>query len=253
MKIKKRKISASRKALPAKRRIMAASITYDQMIQKIQYYAKKIIADIYEAAEIIGNHQFVNISVPDVDIDDRVDPDLFFNWYVTDYVDNFDANHPGGEIVEVDSWGAYRRLAYNVAFGVLDGSELEDLTEATPRGGSNVEMNAQALMSIVTGWPFMEDTYFVTEEYGFTLKDLADDPYTVFDNFNDEEQRIFEASEVLDEMDLWTQSDQRYPFAKSAAGLIELYDEVDEYFSYGNASRLYDEYVDGMDFDEDEE
>ena len=145
------KITRKRRVMTSRRlynqNITASAKSYDEMIQKIQYYAKKIIADIYEAAEIIGNHQFVNIPVPEIYVDDYVDPDLFFDWYVTAYIDNFDSNHPGGELEEIRGYrGA---VEYNVSYGVLSGSELEDTTEQTPRGGSNVEMNAQALMSVV--------------------------------------------------------------------------------------------------------
>lgn len=88
----------------------------------------------------------------------------------------------------------------------------------------------------------------MTTEFGHTIADLAADPYAVFDDVfgDDESDKLYYSEEVLAEFDLLTSSDRVYDFAKDAQGIVNLYNEVSDYFSYSNAEQLLSEYESGV-------
>jgi hypothetical protein len=90
----------------------------------------------------------------------------------------------------------------------------------------------------------MGDVYYVTTEFGHTIADLANDPYAVFDDVfgDDESDKLYYSEEVLAEFDLLTSSDRVYDLAKDAQGIVDLYNEVSDYFSYTNAEQLLTEF-----------
>ena len=65
--------------------------------------------------------------------------------------------------------------------------------------------------------------------------------YKVFNNYDDED-KLYYSEEVLAEFDLWTQSDRQYDLAKDAQGIVNLYKEVSDYFSYDNAEQAAQEF-----------
>ena len=184
--------------------------------------------DINAASQIFQNsgESWTPIEVPDVPVED--DGQLFYEWYVQDYVDLFDGNHPdGGEIIQ-----SYNRRGseFNVSYGYFNSKDLYNY-------GDDVE----SLMEFVEGANYMEDLYWVTFENGCTIQDLATDPYKVFNNYDDED-KLYYSEEVLAEFDLWTQSDRQYDLAKDAQGIVNLYKEVSDYFSYDNAEQAAQEF-----------
>ena len=202
-------------------RITAAEGSFEANVEKIKYYASKVMEDINAASQIFQNsgESWTPIEVPDVPVED--DGQLFYEWYVQDYVDLFDGNHPdGGEIIQ-----SYNRRGseFNVSYGYFNSKDLYNY-------GDDVE----SLMEFVEGANYMEDLYWVTFENGCTIQDLATDPYKVFNNYDDED-KLYYSEEVLAEFDLWTQSDRQYDLAKDAQGIVNLYKEVSDYFSYDNA------------------
>lgn len=220
-----------------RRRITATEGSFEANVEKIKYYASKVMEDINAAALIFQNsgESWTPIEVPDVYVES--DGQLFYEWYVQDYVDLFDNNHPnGGEIIQ-----SYTRRGseFDVSYGYFNSKDLYNY-------GDDVE----SLVEFVEGFNNMEDLYMVTFEYGFTIQDLATDPYKVFNDFDDED-KLYYSEEVLAEFDLWTQSDRQYDLAKDAQGIVNLYKEVSDYFSYDNAEQAAQEFDSGYDDIED--
>ena len=218
-----------------RRRITASEGSFEANVEKIKYYASKVMEDINAAAQIFQNsgESWTPIEVPDVYVEG--DGQLFYEWYVQDYVDLFDNNHSnGGEIIQ-----SYNRRGseFDVSYGYFNSKDLYNY-------GDDVE----SLIEFVEGFNYMEDLYMVTFEYGFTIQDLATDPYKVFNDFDDED-KLYYSEEVLAEFDLWTQSDRQYDLAKDAQGIVDLYKEVSDYFSYDNAEQAAQEFNSGYDDD----
>lgn len=216
-----------------RRRITAAEGSYDANMQKIQYFAQKVVADISKAAEIFSEAgiSWTPIEVPDVNGDD-----LFYEWYCTDYIQNFDdAHNKDAEIYELRG----RTVKYAVRYGYFDSNDLENYGD-----------DKASLYEFLQSFNFMGDVYYVTTEFGHTIADLAADPYAVFDDvFGDDESDIlYYSEEVLAEFDLLTYSDRVYDFAKDAQGIVNLYNKVSAYFSHTNAEQLLAEYVTGIDY-----
>lgn len=217
------KASRNRKRKP----IMAAEGSYEANMQKIQYYAQKVVADIKSAAEIFdkAGESWTPIEIPDVNGDD-----LFYEWYYTDYIQNFDDTHSKDEeIYELRG----RNVEYAVRYGYFDSNDLENYGD-----------DEAALYDFIQSFNHMEDIYYVTTEFGHTVADLANDPYAVFDDVfgEDESDKLYYSEEVLAEFDLLTSSDRVYDLAKDAQGIVNLYNEVSDYFSYTNAEQLLAEY-----------
>jgi hypothetical protein len=214
------------KASKNRNRIMAATGNYDSDLQKIQFYAKKVLEDIKEASAILQNEGWRPIEVPEVGGDE-----YFYEWYVTDYVDLFDSNHSGNEEL-IQSYNR-RGSEFDVSYGQFNSKDLYNYGDSVAD-----------LMLQVESYPNMEDLYMVTYEYDFTIEDLANDPYKVFEHWDDEDKKYY-AEEVLDEFDLLTQSDSVYDMASDAQGIVDLYNEVANYFSYDAAeAALNDFYAD---------
>lgn len=227
--VKASRIPTRRRAIKSsrnRRRITAATGSYESDMKKIQYYAQRVMEDIREASNILQNEGWAPIEVPEVDGDE-----YFYDWYVNDYVDLFDSNHSGNEEL-IKSYNR-RGAEFDVSYGQFNSKDLYNY-------GDSVD----DLMLQVESYPNMEDLYMVTYEYGFTIEDLANDPYAVFEHW-DEEDRIYYAEEVLDEFDLLTQSDSVYDMTSDARGIVNLYNEVANYFSYDSAeTALQDYYAD---------
>lgn len=216
-----------------RRRITAAEGSYEANMQKIQYYAQKVVADIKSAAEIFdkARESWTPIEIPEVNGDD-----LFYEWYYTDYIQNFDDTHSKDEeIYELRG----RNIEYAVRYGYFDSNDLENYGD-----------DEAALYEFVQSLNFMEDIYYVTTEFGHTIADLANDPYAVFDDVfgDDESDKLYYSEEVLAEFDLFTSSDRVYDLAKDAQGIVNLYNEVSDYFSYTNAEQLLAEYNADIDY-----
>lgn len=226
----KKSVKASNSGTYHRRRIVASASSYDSNMQKIQYYAKKVVADISMAADIFAKARegWAPIEIPDVPGDD-----LFYEWYVTDYIDSFDDSHSKDEeIYELRG----RNVEYAVKYGYFDSKDL-----------GNYGDDEDALYDFLQSLNYMEDIYYVTTEFGHTIADLAADPYAVFDDVfgDDESDKLYYSEEVLAEFDLLTSSDRVYDFAKDAQGIVNLYNEVSDYFSYSNAEQLLSEYESG--------
>jgi hypothetical protein len=207
---------------------------FDQLIQKIQYYATKIVDDIKKAANIFRQSgiNWGPIYIPKI-YDERAD-DLFFEWYVTDYINYFDDNHPKDAGIEL-KYGRNDAYVY-VSYGWFNSYDLDNYGD-----------DEAYLYEFVESLDYTDDLWYVTSEYGFTLEDLATDPYKVFEHF-DEKDRLYYAEEVLAEFDMFTLSDRRYDLAKDASGTVKLYQEVENYFSYNTAEQALKDFY----YDEDE-
>ena len=203
------------------------------LMKKIQYFATKILNDVKGASDIFQNSRksWSAITVPEI-WDERMD-DYFYEWYFQDYVDLFDSNHSNNESIRVD----YDRdgpLIY-VSYGIFDSYDLY-----------NDGDDFKSLSDLYEFASYMDDFYYVTYEFGYTLEDLANDPYKVFEHF-DEEDILYYAEEVLAEFDLFTNSDRNYDMTKDAKGIVKLYNEVEDYFSYDTAKQCLQDYCYGRD------
>lgn len=203
------------------------------LMKKIQYFATKILNDVEGATNIFQNSgiSWDAITVPEI-WDERMD-DYFYEWYFQDYVDLFDSNHSNNESIRVED-DRNVPLIY-VSYGIFDSYDLYNY-------GDSLE----SLSDLYEYASYMDDFYYVTYEFGYTLEDLANDPYKVFEHF-DEEDKLYYAEEVLGEFDLFTNSDRSYTMSKDAQGIVNLYNEVENYFSYNNAKQCLDDYKDGLD------
>ena len=228
---KRRAVRASQNPR-CRRPIKASASPYDNNMQKIQYYAKKVVADINNAADIFAKARegWTPIEIPDVPGDD-----LFYESYVTDYIELFDSNHSKDE--EIYELRGGRNIEYAVRYGYFDSNDLENYGD-----------DEDALYDFMQSFNYMGDIYYVTTEFGHTIADLATDPYAVFDDVfgDDESDKLYYSEEVLAEFDLLTSSDRVYDFAKDAQGIVNLYNEVSDYFSYSNAERLLSEFESGF-------
>ena len=134
-----------------------------------------------------------------------------------------------------EKYGSYT----NVYCGYFNASDLEDSY------GDTVDY----LMRMVEESNHMEDLYMVTYEYDFTIQDLANDPYKVFEHWDDED-KIYYAEEVAAEFDLWTQSDRVYDIASDAQKFMNMYNNVENYFSYSNAEQCLKDYNSSIDYED---
>lgn len=202
------------------------------LMNKIQHYASKIVDDIKKASDIFKDSRISwgAITVPDI-YDENAD-DVFYDWYFQDYVDLFDDVHSKEEGIEV-KYDRDGPLIY-VSYGYFNSYDLDNYGD-----------DFNTLSDLYEYANYMDDFYYVTYEFGYTLEDLATDPYKVFEHFDDKDKLYF-AEEVLGEFDLFTNSDRIYEMAKDAQGIVNLYNEVENYFSYDNAEQCLHDYKDGL-------
>ena len=208
--------------------------SYEKNMEKIHYYAKRVMDDINRAAKVFldAREEFTPIEPPEIAFGDE----FFWEWAVTDYMDDFANIHGGsGDVEKVYTRRGY--LAYNVIYGQFSADELYEHGDAK-----------ESLMDMVCEYGSMDDLYFVTCDNYHTLEELANDPYAVFDDVfgDDEKEKENYAYEVAIEFDLLTQSDRVYDMTSDAEGFVKLYNEVSDYLSYDNLELLWNDYSEQM-------
>ena len=202
-------------------------------IKKIQEYASKIASDVKSAAKIFSDsgESWDFITVPDV----YCEHDYFYTWYYNDYIDLFDTVHSKDEHIDVSF--DHNGPLISVSYGYFDSKDLYNYGD-----------DENALYEFVQSLNYMDDLYFVTTEFGYTIADLAKNPYEVFEHFDDEDRQYY-SEEVLSELDLFTQSNRLHDLTPDAKGITKLYKEVSDYFSYDNAEKCLAQFMDDMNED----